>query len=70
MKWALQYQQGLVVLELVVVVVVLVYFDQPVWDLEQESALQVPEPDFVLQDFAFNLWDLELHPQVDLEHLD
>ena len=54
----LPYQQGSVVLELVVVVVELVNFDQPVWDLElvpelleseQEFDLQGPEPDFELQ---------------------
>ena len=57
-KWALQYQQGPVVLQLVVVVTELVYSDQPVQDpelefeqqeLEWEFDLQGPEPDFDLQ---------------------
>ena len=52
------------------VVAELVYFDQPVWDLEldfelqeleQEFDLQEPEPDFDLQDpeLGFELWDPE-----------
>ena len=49
----------------------LVYFDQPVWDLELKFDLQGLEPDFDLQDpeLGFelwdpkpDLWDLVLHP--------
>ena len=69
-EWALPYQQGLVVLELVVVVVELVNFDQPPQDFElvpellepeQEFDLQGPEPDFELLDPKPDLWDLVLH---------
>ena len=57
----------------------LVYFDQPVQDLELESELQELEPDFDLQDpeLGFEVQDPEpdlqalvLHLQFDAEHLD
>ena len=58
------------------VVVELVYFNQPVWDLELEFEqqglewefnLQGPEPDFDLQEpeLGFELWD----PEPDLQDL-
>ena len=61
------------------VVVELVNFDQPVWDLElipelleseQEFDLQGPESNFELQDPEPDLWDLVLHLQFDPGHLD
>ena len=69
--------QGPVVLELVMVVVELVYFDQPTQDLElvllesdQEFDLQGPEPNFELWNPEPELWDLVLHLHFDPGHLD
>ena len=76
-EWALPYQQGPIVLELVVVVVELVNFDLPALDLElvlleseQEFDLQGPEPDLELRDPEPDLWDLVPHLHFDPEHLD
>ena len=61
------------------VVVELVNFDQPVWDLElvpelleskQGFDLQEPEPNFELQDPVPDLQDLILHLQFNPGHLD
>ena len=70
-----QDQWGQVVLGLVVVEAEWVYFDQLghccLQDLELpdlELELQDLELDFRLQDPEVGLWDLVLHPQIDLEH--